>query len=109
MPQLRKRNGKYWQLEWFGPDIDPATGKKARHQESLGRIDEVPEKLARDRLKVLTRELFMVENGLKSADVMTPTFASYRDEYLGWHSLEYPDSHYRTKQILEQHVPRNSS
>jgi hypothetical protein len=44
---------KYWQLDWFGPDLDPATGKKARHQESLGRIDEVPEKLARERLKAV--------------------------------------------------------
>lgn len=107
MAQLRKRrtaSGTFWQLDWFGPDVD-SEGQKVRHQKSLGRIDQVPEKLARDAQKQLERELFMEENGLKPPTVITPTFEEYRRSYLDWHSLEYPDSHYRTRQILEQHIP----
>lgn len=29
-------------------------------------------------------------------------FVEHREEYLKWHALEYPDSHFRVEQILEQ-------
>jgi site-specific recombinase XerD len=48
----------------------------------------------------------MVENGLKPAQAVNADVRRLpRAIIWDWHSLEYPDSHYRTAQILEQHVP----
>ena len=34
-----------------------------------------------------------------------PLFGDYaRDDYMPWHAQQYPDSHYRIKQIIEQHL-----
>lgn len=102
MARLRPR-GPYWELVWSGPDLDPATGKKARHSRSLGRRADVPRKLAEDALRELQRALFLEQHGLAAPGC--PTVDQWRQDYLAWHAAEYPDSHYRTRQILEQHLP----
>ncbi|HSW83512.1 MAG TPA: tyrosine-type recombinase/integrase [Usitatibacter sp.] len=102
--RTRKANGvEYWELGWFGPDIDSATGKKNRHSRLLGRRDAVPKRDAELALKHLQRELFLYEHGIQVPS--SPTVDSWRSEYLSWHAAEFPDSHYRTRQILEQHIP----
>jgi hypothetical protein len=106
MARLRPRRvGRvtYIELIWSGPDLDPATGKKARHSRSLGRRDQVSRDDANLALDTLRRELFFAEHGLAAPD--TPTVDRWRQEYLAWHAAEFPSSHYRTRQILEQHIP----
>lgn len=102
MARLRPR-GPYWELAWVGPDRDPATGRKLRHSRGLGRRADVPRRDAELALRALQRELFLAEHGL--AAPASPTVRSWREDYLAWHAAEYPDSHYRTRQILEQHIP----
>lgn len=106
MARLRPRetpSGRYWELVWSGPDRNSETGKKNRHSRNLGRVDVVAKRDAELALKQLRRELFLNEHGL--ATPASPTVDSWRQEYLAWHALEFPDSHYRTRQILEQHLP----
>jgi integrase len=103
--RTRRANGvEYRELAWVGPDLDPETGKKARHTRNLGRLDRVPKRDADLALRALERELFLVEHGLAAPD--SPTVDQWRQDYLAWHQAEYPDSHYRTRQILEQHIPQ---
>lgn len=102
MARLRSR-GPYWELAWSGPDVDPATGKKNRHSRLLGRRADVAERDAKLAFRALQRELFLHEHGLTPR--ASPTVDRWREDYLAWHELEYPDSHYRTRQILEQHLP----
>lgn len=101
MARLRTR-GPYWELAWSGPDLDAATGKKNRHTESLGRRDEIPRKLADDALKNLQRELFLDQHGLRPP--ASALFSDWATEYLTWHSVQFPASHFRVSQIVAQHV-----
>lgn len=104
MARLRPR-GKYWELAWSGPDRDPKTGQKNRHTRGLGRRSEVRKRDAERALEELRRELFFAEHGLSAP--LSPTVAGWREDYLTWHEAEFPDSHYRTRQILEQHLPES--
>jgi integrase len=101
MARLRAR-GPYWELAWSGPDINPATGKKARHSKLLGRRSDVPRRDAELALKQLQREIFLDENRLRAPT--SPALIEWAREYLTWHALQYPSSHYRTAQVLDQHV-----
>lgn len=105
MARLRRRrtaSGDYWELGWSGPDVHE-TGRKVRHSRNLGRCDHVPKRDAELALKELRRQLFLREHGL--AAPTSPTVDRWREDYLAWHEAEFPDSHYRTRQILEQHLP----
>lgn len=102
--RTRRSNGAdYYELAWSGPDLDPATGKKARHTRNLGRVDAIAKRDAGLALGALQRELYLERHGL--AAPVSPTVSSWRQDYLAWHAAEFPDSHYRTRQILEQHLP----
>lgn len=101
MARLRERD-EYWELVWSGPDVDPQTGKKARHTRSLGRRDAIPKKLAEDALRELQRDLFLENHGLRAPD--SPTVLGWAEDYLTWHSVRWPSAHFRTRQVLEQHV-----
>lgn len=101
MARLRAR-GPYWELAWSGPDTDPQTGKKKRHSRNLGRRDELRKRDAELALDGLRRELFLDEHRLRPRAV--PTFNEWANDYLAWHSLQFPSSHYRVRQIIEQHV-----
>jgi hypothetical protein len=103
MARLRPR-GRYWELVWSGPDIDPANGKKARHSQSLGRRDAISRDVAKLALDAKQRELFDAKHGIGPGPA-APTVDRWREEYLAWHAAEHPDSHYRIRQILEQHLP----
>lgn len=105
MARLRiRRTGpaEYWELAWFGPDLNPATGKKAKHTRNLGRRDTLSKRDAELALKALQRELFLTEHGL--AVPVAPTVGAWATEYIDWHAAEFPDSHYRVRQIIEQHI-----
>lgn len=101
MARLRPR-GPYWELAWSGPDTDPATGKKRRHTQNLGRRDAIPKRDAEAALKRLQRSLFLDEHALRPR--ASPTFTQWCTDYLTWHALQFPYSHYRVAQIVEQHI-----
>lgn len=101
MARLRAR-GPYWEIAWVGPDINPETGKKARHSKLLGRRDAVPEKLAKDALRELQRTLFIQEHSLGTPS--SPSVGAWAEEYLTWHSAQWPAAHYRTEQVMRQHI-----
>lgn len=67
----------------------------AEHRKSLGKIS-YPE--AERQRKLKEHELMISGGGFG------PPFARYCDEYLKWHAAEYPASHWRTKQIIEQYL-----
>lgn len=101
MARLRSR-GPYWELAWSGPDVDPTTGKKVRHTQNLGRRDAILKRLAEDALTELQRSLFIDNHGLRPP--ASPTFRKWAEEYLAWHSVQYPASHVRVAQVVEQHI-----
>lgn len=101
MARLRPR-GIYWELAWSGPDLDPATGKKKRHTQNLGRRDVVGRRDAELALKHLQRELFLDDHALRAP--ASPPFSRWAEEYLAWHAAQYPASHFRTAQVVEQHL-----
>lgn len=88
--------GDYWTLNW-----QDETG---RHRKSLGKIGVLSEKDANDILRAKQLELStgaaLLGLNLKRAI----TFGQYTKEYLFWHRHEYPDSHFRVRQIVADHL-----
>jgi len=88
MPTLTKR-GKSWQLNW-------RIGGQ-RFRKSLG---DIPEHEAK--LKLLAKDV-----EIKTGQCILPTgllFRNFKEEYLNWYVVEYPDSYYRVEQIIRQHL-----
>lgn len=106
MARLRTRisnDTEYYELAWSGPDLDAETGKKNRHTRNLGRVADIKRRDAQLALDALRRELYLIEHGI--APPASPTVGAWREDYLAWHEVEWPHSHYRTLQILEQRLP----
>lgn len=95
MARLRPR-GAYWELAW-------TDGAGKRRSRSLGRRSAISERDAKLALKKLQRDIFLEKHRLTAP--VSPTVSAWRTEYLAWHAAQYPSSHYRVAQILEQHVP----
>lgn len=90
-----RRIDEAWILDWRD-----AQGK--RHRDTLGRCDRLPEREAKRILKQRNLELaagFRILNPQSA-----PTFGQFVTDYLIWHAAEYPSSHYRTSQIVTQHL-----
>lgn len=90
----RKDTGS-WQLSWQEP---APGGKVAQKRVSLGKITKAQAEIAKHtkELELRTGKPIVSINGL--------AFSQLVDEYIPWHESEYPDSHYRTRQIIEQHL-----
>jgi integrase len=88
--------GKYRTLNW-----EDAQG---RHRISLGRTDVISEKNANDILKAKQLELSTGAQLLGLNLKRSITFGQYATEYLLWHRSEYPDSHFRVRQIIHDHL-----
>lgn len=73
-----------------------------RHRDTLGRVDKFPEKEARRILDQRNRELSAGYRILNPTPA--PRFSAFATDYLIWHSAEFPASHYRVKQIVEQYL-----
>lgn len=75
-----------------------------RHRKSLGKVETLTKKQVADILKA--KELGLSTGaqllGLRTGPVLS--FGQYAEGYLAWHGLEYPDSHYRIRQIVQQHI-----
>ena len=96
MAGYRRRTVKgreYWELTW-------QEGGKSR-TESLGAVGKLRESEVQQIAKRKGRALLFAEHvGVSNAQ----SFASYAREYLAWHEAEYPASHERIRQIVEQHL-----
>lgn len=89
--------GNYWILSW----TDEA-GK--RHRDSLGRIDALPKRDAEACLRIKRYELSTGARLLNAHRRPAPRFDTWLTDYLLWHRMEYPSSHYRIQQIALDHL-----
>ncbi|MCA3067484.1 MAG: site-specific integrase [Rhodocyclaceae bacterium] len=100
MASYRKRINsagvEYWQITWR--ENGKAFTKSAGRVAGGLRESEVKE-LARRK----DRELVIAQNAPQIADA-GQHFDDYVVEYLAWHAGEYPHSHNRIAQIIEQHI-----
>ncbi len=96
MASIRWREDRNsWQLTW--QEIAP-NGKKAQRRRSLGNIPENEAEIIR-----LQKELEL-RTGKPIAAIHGLPFYDLASEYIRWHATEYPDSHNRVRQIIEDHL-----
>lgn len=93
MASLQRINGRYV-LQWRD-----ALGQ---HKKVIGRVGVLPEKEAERKLRAKQYELDTGTNVLGNAP--SPFFDDFLTEYLAWHGKKFPDSHYRVRQIAEDHL-----
>lgn len=94
MASLRRIDGSYI-LDWYDEE-------GIRHRDPLGRIGVFPE---RDAKRILKQKLLEQQAGVRLlAPRSAPQFGFFVRDYLAWHEAEYPDSHGRVRQIVEQHL-----
>lgn len=80
--------GQSWYLNWSEGGI--------QRRKSLGRISAVDAEILRK-----AKELELATG--RQVFVPSARFEDHLGRYLTWHRTEYPDSHYRVKQIADQH------
>jgi len=93
MATLRAIDGA-WIIDW--------RDSAGRHRKTLGRIDTLPEREAKRILKQRNLELAAGYSILNPQRAIT--FGQFVMDYLQWHAAEFPSSHYRTAQIVNQHL-----
>jgi integrase len=96
MAGYRKRtNGRadYWELTWV------EHGKN--RTQSLGRVDQLRESEVRELARRKGRDLILNEHAVVKPQL---GFADWCRQYLEWHASEYPHSHKRVAQIVEQYL-----
>ncbi len=94
MATLREIDGAYV-LDWRDHE-----GK--RHRDTLGKIGEFPKREAERLLKQRNLELSAGYRVLNPG--AAPAFGQFIADYLAWHDAEYPSSHYRVEQIVNDHL-----
>lgn len=82
---------KFYQLNWSQGGV--------QRRESLGPVSGLSAHGCKIALQAKELEL---STG-KPVFVAAARFTDHRERYLAWHAAEFPSSHYRVKQILEQH------
>lgn len=103
MAKITRRSG-YDTLVWSGPETNPKTGKPIRHRLSLGKTGVIPDRELKDILRIKEYELSSGAKLLHAHRRPAPRFDHFVRDYLLWHQLEYPDSHYRVAQIIHDHL-----
>jgi len=81
---------------------DPETGK--RKHVSLAKVGVLSAKQERD---ILTTKEFELSTGARLLNVHrrpAPRFEQFVRQYKLWHQTEFPDSHYRVAQIIDDHL-----
>lgn len=81
-----------WYIQW--------TENGTRKKECVGRSSVVTAVEAR--LKAKAKEIELATGKTIFSNV--PTLSQFSTEYLNWHEKEYPASHTRIRQLVEQHV-----
>lgn len=93
MATLREIDGAYV-LDWRDAN--------GRHRKTLGKVGDFPEREAKRILKQRNLELSAGHAILNPAP--SPQFAHFAVDYLLWHSAEFPSSHYRVEQIVNDYL-----
>lgn len=86
--------GKSYVLDWR--DVEGT-----RHRDPLGRVGIFPKDETR---RILRNKQLALQPGHKLIQRRAPLFDDFAKEYVKWHALEFPTSHYRIEQILEQYL-----
>lgn len=97
MATLRRRRlstGEYWYLHW----VEPGTGRERKR--SIGPVAEIS--AAQARAILAQKQLELRERG--RAGPQAPQLSEWAETYLAWHAKQYPSSHYRVRQIIEQWI-----
>lgn len=97
MATLSARRG-YHILSWTDPQ------SKKRRRLSLGRVGTIPKRDLEDLLRIKEYELSTGARLLNVHRRPAPCFAQFVKTYLLWHQAEFPDSHYRVVQIVDDHL-----
>lgn len=93
MASLRKIDGA-WVLDW--------RDSQGRHRKTLGEVKVLSE---RDAKRILARKNLELSAGYQIlVTPQAPMFQHFSQEYLRWHGSEFPHSHDRVRQIIEQHL-----
>jgi integrase len=95
MAKIYERNG-YVYIAW-------TEGKKRKYQ-SLAKIGVLSKRELGDILKAKEYELSTGARLLNAHKRPSPTFRDFVIDYLRWHKVEYPDSHFRVEQIVLDHL-----
>ena len=95
MAKLSTR-GNYWILSW--------TQDGRRRRQSLGRVDILPKRDVDACLRIKQYELSTGARLLNLHRRPAPRFDQFVRDYLLWHRMEYPASHYRVEQIVFDHL-----
>lgn len=85
-------NGFSWYISWY-------EGGEKRKQK-IGKVTDKSEADARLAAKAKEVELKTGRRILSSGTILE----NFADTYLDWHAMEFPESHYRVKQITEGHL-----
>ena len=97
MATLSTRRG-YHILAWTDPQ------SKKRRRISLGKVGTIPKRDLEDLLRIKEYELSTGARLLNVHRRPAPCFAEFVRGYLLWHQGEFPDSHYRIGQIVDDHL-----
>jgi integrase len=97
MATLSTRRG-YHILAWTDP------GTKKRKRISLGKVGTIPKRDLDDLLRIKDYELSTGARLLHAHRRPAPRFSEFVTGYLLWHRAEFPTSHYRTGQIVDDHL-----
>lgn len=90
----RKKGGiEYWEINWREAGIT--------RTQSLGRVERLRESEVRELARRKGRELILSEHAGTKPQL---SFAEWCRQYLEWHASEYPHSHQRVAQIVEQYL-----
>jgi site-specific recombinase XerD len=93
MASVYRQNG-YWYLDW--------TDETGRHRKTLGKVGVLSE---RDARRIEKQKKLEASAGYRIlSPASSPRFEQWANEYLTWHANEFPDSHFRIRQIVEDHL-----
>lgn len=94
MASLQRLNGRYI-LQWRD-----ALGQ---HKKVIGRVGVLPEK---DAERIRRAKQYELDTGrsVLTGPPPTPFFDAFAKDYLAWHEREFPDSHYRVRQIADDYL-----
>lgn len=94
MASLRRIDGS-WILDWYDEE-------GTRHRDAIGKVGVLPAHAAQ---RILKQKRLEQQAGIRLlAPRSAPQFGYFVRDYLAWHEAEYPDSHYRIRQLVEQHL-----
>jgi integrase len=100
MATLKRRGGK-WVLRWYERT---EKGEARRRWQTIGDANYISKRTAEAALAAKERELSEASRLVGANPTVAPDLSVWAKQYLNWRVLEFPDSHYRIEQIVEQYL-----